>query len=176
MTDHSELIAKLNDGVRWAGESKGVKTFHIKEADATMKAAAEAIAALEAAIKRQSGAARTIQATTAMVAQNENERLRRIDRSEYNAAATVDSEREANSRLTEELDAANARAEKAEADLAAWKANAEALANATTTLLDDMKELADSGDCGFWEAEATDVYKQGASAHAAHDKLKGEEA
>lgn len=62
----------------------------------------------EAAIKRQSAAARTIQQTTAMIAQNENERLRQIDRSEYTAAATLDSERAANARLTAELEAAEA--------------------------------------------------------------------
>ena len=46
MADHSELIAKLKAGVRYAGTKNGVKTFHIKEADATMKAAASEIDAL----------------------------------------------------------------------------------------------------------------------------------
>ena len=116
MTDHSDLLKRLNAGVVYSSIRNGVKTFHIKDADATMKAAAEVITAQQAAIIRQAGAARTIQATTAMIAQNENERLRKIDRSEYNAAATVDSERDANARLTDELDAALARAEKAEAE------------------------------------------------------------
>ena len=101
MTTDTDLIARLrlNDEY-WSQEAADAIT-----ALRSQNAAKDArIAELEAAIKRQAGAARTIQATTAMIAQNENQRLRAIDRSEYNAAATVESEREANSILTDEND------------------------------------------------------------------------
>ncbi len=43
----------------------------------------------------------------------------------------------------------------------------EALVAACRALAADMKELADSGDTGFWKAEEQDVYKQAMAALAA---------
>lgn len=72
----------------------------------------------QAALLRQAGAGRTIQQTTAMIAQNENERLRRVDRSEYTSAASLEIERQANSLLTDELD--RMRSELERKDAALW--------------------------------------------------------
>lgn len=63
--------------------------------------AADRIEALEAAIKRQAGAARTLRAHTLAEVQH----LKETDRSEYNAAKSLDSEREANEILTAEVEA-----------------------------------------------------------------------
>lgn len=54
----------------------------------------------EAALKRQAGAARTLQASTLETVRHLHEK----DRSEYTAGATLESEREANARLTEEIE------------------------------------------------------------------------
>lgn len=57
-------------------------------------------ASLEAAIKRQAGAARTLREYTLA----EVRHLSDMDRSEYFAAQTVDSERDANAMLTERIE------------------------------------------------------------------------
>ena len=72
---------------------------------------------LTAAIKRQSGAAKTLRASIMAEVQH----LKDIDRSEYFAAKSLDSEREANSILTAERDAWKARAEELEAKQAGQK-------------------------------------------------------
>lgn len=64
--------------------------------------------ALQAAIKRQSGAARTLRIHTLAEVQH----LKDMDRSEYIAAKTVEGEREANAILTEENDALRAEVER----------------------------------------------------------------
>ena len=66
--------------------------------------AADRIEALEAAIKRQSGAAATLRAITLAEVQD----LKDMDRSEYNAAKTLDSERDANAILTAQVEALEA--------------------------------------------------------------------
>lgn len=68
---------------------------------------------LNAAIKRQSGAAKTLRASIMAEVQH----LKDMDRGEYFASKSLDSEREANSILTAERDAWKARAEAAEAAL-----------------------------------------------------------
>ena len=73
---------------------------------------------LEAAIKRQAGAAHTLRSSIMTEVQNTNAHLSAIDRSEYCAAATVDSERLANSILTEELTRAEAERDTALAQVA----------------------------------------------------------
>lgn len=76
-----------------------------KEAQ-VLRAQSARIAELEAAIKRQSGAAKTLRNLTL----SEVQHLKDKDRSEYTASKTVDSEREANAILTdrvEELEAQN---------------------------------------------------------------------
>ena len=65
---------------------------------------ADRIEALEAAIKRQSGAAATLRAITLAEVQD----LKDMDRSEYNAAKTLDSERDANAILTAQVEALEA--------------------------------------------------------------------
>ena len=69
------------------------------------------ISALEAAIKRQSGAAATLRAITLAEVQD----LKDMDRSEYNAAKTLDSERDANAILTAQVEALEAALAKADA-------------------------------------------------------------
>lgn len=66
---------------------------------------------LNVAIKRQSGAAKTLRASIMAEVQH----LKDMDRGEYFASKSLDSEREANSILTAERDAWKARAEAAEA-------------------------------------------------------------
>lgn len=62
----------------------------------------------EAALKRQAGAARTLQASTLETVRHLQER----NRSEYTAAATLESEREANALLTAEIERLRAELER----------------------------------------------------------------
>lgn len=82
--------------------------------------------AAEAAIKRQAGAAATLRTLTL----SEVQHLKDMDRSEYNAARTLDGEREANAMLTEEVDRLNAALTAARrAEAAAWNDAIEAAGN-----------------------------------------------
>jgi septal ring factor EnvC (AmiA/AmiB activator) len=96
---------------------------------------------LGAAIIRQSGAAKTLRAAIV----SEVQHLKDMDRSEYNAAKSLDSEREANAILTEQLAAAVARAEAAEgALLHEVKRSRRHLAQSTLDIcaaLDQIKEI-----------------------------------
>lgn len=76
-----------------------------------IEAQAKRIAELEAAIKRQAGAARSLRELTLQ----EVDHLKDKDRSEHIAARTVDGERRANAILTDELDAAQKRITELEA-------------------------------------------------------------
>lgn len=67
--------------------------------NACMEAAAE-IERLKSAIKIQASAARALQVSTMQTVAH----LEKKDRSEYQAAATLESEREANAMLTEEIE------------------------------------------------------------------------
>lgn len=92
--DHEVLLARLDD------------FGHVDayQAAATIRAQAAEIERLNAAIKRQAGAAATLRQATL----EEVRRLQEKDRSEYVATQTLDSEREANAKLTAESDALRA--------------------------------------------------------------------
>lgn len=87
---------------------------------------------LEAAIKRQAGAAKTLRDLTL----SEVSHLKEKDRSEYVAAKTVDSEREANAILTDENDAL--RAQVAEARNTALEEAADKIVSDTTNTLNGL--------------------------------------
>ena len=72
----------------------------IAELEAKRVEQSERIGELEAAIKRQAGAARTLRQITLAEVQH----IKENERKEYVASKTLDSERDANAILTEELD------------------------------------------------------------------------
>lgn len=100
--------------------------------------AADEIERLRGVIKRQASSARTLQATTMQTV----EHLAQRDRSEYHAAATLESEREANAQLTAETE--RLRTERNTAFLAGVKAGLEAAWHAVSDGLEGSGRRADA--------------------------------
>ena len=88
-------------------------------------------ASLEAAIKRQASAARTLRSCALAEVQH----LSEMDRSEYFAAHTLDSERDANAILTDRIEELEAKLAKA-VEALAWCSIYENSERATATLAD----------------------------------------
>ena len=103
---NDELVKRARDC------ANGIGSFKSDKGDfGLLDDLADRIEALEAAIKRQSGAAATLRAITLAEVQD----LKNMDRSEYNAAKTLDSERDANAILTAQVEALEAALAKADA-------------------------------------------------------------
>lgn len=112
----SDLVDRLKEGGIWLEPKCVGMTSGLDEnkTEALCIKAAKRIEELESAIERQAAAARTLRECTLAEVRD----LSDVDRSEYFAAAALDSERAANAMLTDQIEADAKRIEELEAKLA----------------------------------------------------------
>lgn len=155
-----EVVLNLADWIERRRDAVGPYADHIihsvRAYEAEIARLRTEVERLTESLKTVQRAARTLHAAGHEITRNavaaamgEAAALKEIDRSEYAAAANLDSERQANAMLTEAL-------ERAEAALADERAHADALAGALEEIRESFSEVANQwGDpfedeCGTW--------------------------
>ena len=107
-----ERLAETHDTVGNAPDKYIMGHPHHWKTAATLRAMSDRIAELEAAIRRQAAASKTLRQSTL----SEVQHIKDSERKEYVATKTLDSERDANAILTEENEALSTRIAELEAE------------------------------------------------------------